>query len=621
MAEERLEIILEADVKSAIANIQGASDALKNLGINGAKNLKQLEAGLAELRKLRAGAETAADLNQINAAIASLSAQAARLRKPLDDAAVSVSKVGKGAANANPALVNFGRVVQDAPFGLIGIANNIDPLISSFQSLQKSTGSTGGALKALGGALLGPAGIGIAISAVTSALIVFGPAIGRAIAGISEFDQTLRDAGTKGAEAFSKAQESFGNFVRIVNDSEASTARQNAAFDAANKALSEYGLQVGSIGELQKQGSQIGAIYAQIKQEEARSSILAAKAAEEYAKGVALGIAVEQGDVFGAAGALSAGDLIKTLFGGATAAADFATGIGNAFSKAKTSEELYRKENEKVKLGIDSLIKSLGQVPGVVEKSDKARTKSVEVSRKAAEQETIINTQREKAILLTNQETAGLLALSQAADKAFAAKQKTSVLDKQKNIQAAGGATGLPGRGIDPAILKAQENFALLQEDAQQTANIIGNTLGPAVDSVFNALANGENIFKALGESVKGLVIELVKAVAKALILQAVLSLVTGGGSAAAGAAGGGGFIGKLFGGVFGGRAGGGSVLPGGGYIVGESGPETFYPSQPGSIVPNAGAMGGGELTAKFSGNTLLFAVSMAARNNRMNFG
>jgi len=65
-------------------------------------------------------------------------------------------------------------VVQDAPFGLIGIANNIDPLITSFNQLKATTGTTGGALKALVGQLAGPAGIALAVSTVTSLLITFG---------------------------------------------------------------------------------------------------------------------------------------------------------------------------------------------------------------------------------------------------------------------------------------------------------------------------------------------------------------------------------------------------------------------------------------------------------------
>src|SRR5688572_12856516 len=61
------------------------------------------------------------------------------------------------------ALTNLGRVVQDAPFGFLGIANNLNPLLESFQRLKATTGSTGAALKGLGSSLLGAGGLGFAI--------------------------------------------------------------------------------------------------------------------------------------------------------------------------------------------------------------------------------------------------------------------------------------------------------------------------------------------------------------------------------------------------------------------------------------------------------------------------
>ncbi len=67
-------------------------------------------------------------------------------------------------------MSNLGRVVQDAPFGFIAIANNLDPLLQSFQQLQKTSGGTTGALKSLLGSLTGPGGIALALSAVTSAI-------------------------------------------------------------------------------------------------------------------------------------------------------------------------------------------------------------------------------------------------------------------------------------------------------------------------------------------------------------------------------------------------------------------------------------------------------------------
>lgn len=74
-------------------------------------------------------------------------------------------------------LNNFNRVVQDAPFGIRGIANNIDPLVESFIKLRQQTGSTRGALGGLVTALTGPAGILFAVSSVTSFLVAFGDQI------------------------------------------------------------------------------------------------------------------------------------------------------------------------------------------------------------------------------------------------------------------------------------------------------------------------------------------------------------------------------------------------------------------------------------------------------------
>ena len=76
--------------------------------------------------------------------------------------------IPRSSGQATLALTNFNRVVQDAPFGIIGIANNIDPLITSFRSLKASTGSTGAAIKALFSTLAGPTGILFAFSALST---------------------------------------------------------------------------------------------------------------------------------------------------------------------------------------------------------------------------------------------------------------------------------------------------------------------------------------------------------------------------------------------------------------------------------------------------------------------
>lgn len=116
---------------------------------------------VAEVQKFQKG------LKQAEKKLLQFDKQAGRGSKGFD-------KIGKSSANAVPAVNEFSRVIQDAPFGIQGVANNITQLTQSFGYLQKSTGSSKAALKAMLSTLTGPAGILLAVSAVTSLLVSFG---------------------------------------------------------------------------------------------------------------------------------------------------------------------------------------------------------------------------------------------------------------------------------------------------------------------------------------------------------------------------------------------------------------------------------------------------------------
>jgi len=113
-------------------------------------------------------------LDKLNKELDQTAKDAVQLGNAVENAGQKIRTLPNVTGQATSTLTNFSRVVQDAPFGLIGIANNIDPLISSFQQLKATTGTTGGALKALVGQLAGPAGVALAVSTVTSLLITFG---------------------------------------------------------------------------------------------------------------------------------------------------------------------------------------------------------------------------------------------------------------------------------------------------------------------------------------------------------------------------------------------------------------------------------------------------------------
>ena len=118
---------------------------------------------------IRIGADVAPaiqGLQQVEQRMRSTVAAGQSFGKGIDKSVQSLSKLPGSSNRATQSLINLSRVAQDAPYGFIGIANNLNPLLESFQLLKASTGTTGGAMQALKSALIGPAGVGRAVGVV-----------------------------------------------------------------------------------------------------------------------------------------------------------------------------------------------------------------------------------------------------------------------------------------------------------------------------------------------------------------------------------------------------------------------------------------------------------------------
>jgi len=86
----------------------------------------------------------------------------------------SFNKLGAGIGNANGVALEFNRIIQDAPFGVIGIGNNIQQLTQNFATLKAQSGSTGAAIKASLASLISPANLLVlGISLVTAAFTAY----------------------------------------------------------------------------------------------------------------------------------------------------------------------------------------------------------------------------------------------------------------------------------------------------------------------------------------------------------------------------------------------------------------------------------------------------------------
>lgn len=132
--------------------------------------------------------------------------------KTLTQTSEAASKAGKalntelkaGSSQASQSITNLSRVLQDAPFGFMGIANNINPLVESFGRLKQESGSVGGALKSLVSGLAGGGGLGLAFAAVTSAIT---------------FAQIGLSMWSRGSEKAKKSSEDFSYQLEQTKDS------------------------------------------------------------------------------------------------------------------------------------------------------------------------------------------------------------------------------------------------------------------------------------------------------------------------------------------------------------------------------------------------------------------
>lgn len=227
MATESLKIVVGADISSATAAFKGLGDTLRDAGQDVSSALAGAASavlGFGNATK-SIGRAPLQDLNAYKAAVNSLKETirsgvppVVAFTKSVKDvpaaanaAAAALKKIPAGANAAGFALTNVGRVAQDLPFGFIGIQNNLNPLLESFQRLKAETGSTGGALKALGSSLIGPAGIGLALSVVSSAFVIFQN-------GISGFNKKSKEA----KESADELAKSIKNIGQIQGEAAAS---------------------------------------------------------------------------------------------------------------------------------------------------------------------------------------------------------------------------------------------------------------------------------------------------------------------------------------------------------------------------------------------------------------
>jgi hypothetical protein len=179
-------------------------------------------------------------INDTKASISSLSAEINKNSSALDGNS-------RATANGSNTLTQFSRIAQDAPFGIIGIGNNLTATAESFAHLSNSAGGAGGALKAVASSLMGTGGILLAVSLVTTGLTLMaqkGLTISDVFSMLSgNFNQAANDIKKAYEESTKSALGEVASIkavIAVAKDENASRAERLAAVEQLQSKYPAY---------------------------------------------------------------------------------------------------------------------------------------------------------------------------------------------------------------------------------------------------------------------------------------------------------------------------------------------------------------------------------------------
>ena len=532
-----LSVRIGADVAPAVAGLQEVSDRLRNTAKSG-------------------------------------EAFSASLTRSANTATESLKKLKPGSDQATNSLINLSRVAQDAPYGFLGIANNLNPLLESFQRLRVSTGSTSGALSALKSALLGPAGLGLALGVVSSLIVSFGDKLFSAKASMNDYQKVVSEAKDEFVKMFASLSQAQNNIDLVKRG----LVSQQSALEQYNSTIGKVAGSANTWAEAEQKIINQGDAVVEVTLKKAAANIAYAKAGEAAFKLQELQYTQKQFEA-------NEGSLP------AVARAAFRQKIKESLASATREISKFKEMANNLLAEAGTITKNNGLLfaPELETKASKVTVKpdKFEIDRPA-----IGSVQSELPSVLVK-------------SKVDRSATQKGIDDISKELNRTLPTIDIPATPRLPKNTGAEKLTEQLLE-LKEIAEKVGESIADVFGNAFEAMLKGGDVVKSIGEGLRGLIIDIGKAIIKMVVLKTISSIVPG--------------LGALI--PF--RASGGAVSGGSPYVVGERGPELFIPASTGRIEPNGrGSFGQGGIMINLSGqfvqrgSDLIATISQVQQSQR----
>jgi len=492
--------------------------------------------------------------------------------------ASSFSKVPNATGQANQALVNSGRVLQDLNYGFMGIANNLNPLLESFQRLSERAKELNTSVKKeLISALSGPAGLGLALSAVTFIFLKFGDEISNYV--------TKLTSGGAATVAMNKSFEATKDeFIKISGE----LTHLGQSFDdfhsktlSKKAVLEEYNTVLGKVFGTTKDINEAEKIFRE-NTDKYLESVLARSVGEEALKEASkIGFEIKQAERIPAYKFSTYDPNTETGSSDAENEANKAEFINDIKKRRQVYIDIYKSSNKEAKeiikglavtanfnQGLDTIVKDpLEQASKDYENANKRNVQLFKES-VITQKEYFIESEKiwqEYVNKLKNINTAPAIKILKSLTPKEILKDDTYNADlEQKAREQLKGDDGTyfgkpqlafvnektskskinaTKNEMTDFLKETEDGFKKAHESAYAFASDMSGSITNSLQGAFEAIKNGEGIFDSLSKAVEKFTQDLVFAIIRAQILAAIQSTIKVSSAGTAGAAAGGGGI------------------------------------------------------------------------------
>jgi hypothetical protein len=446
------------------------------------------------------------------------------------------NKLGRPMGDATNALTNFSRIAQDAPYGMIGITNNLNPMLESFQRLAKTEGGTKKALQAMAAGLTGPAGIGIALAVVSSLVVAFGDDIGVFIDKATGGSASLREF----ANSFTGAKTAFSDAYIQIENVNTAFEKFNNGTTSKKDALDEYNNSLGKVYGTTKDIAEAERLFIENKDNYVKAALFRAaaqialkKASEEAFKQLEAQAAPENAnkvDLF-MGESLGAFALSKLTGGPAISATDI-IGSEAIAKKAKSQEQVFKTifnqfnqlalEQDKAAVHSKDFGKELDKTVKATKLIDSLKQYSAALKYELAQQLMDYETYKKRFKQLDTSYIPFEFKQAPVKESEFTKKFREENADPFKNTL---GRSLVPKATAFNKDLKQQSDVVDgLAKSYENFANMLSNNVTNGLMNVFDAMEQGTNPMDAVAQMFRNIALSIASAVIQATIFSALMN-------------------------------------------------------------------------------------------------